>query len=88
MAKAEFATGHPPQTPEINKRPMETRYSVVQYLGVLKVNLWEYKGNILTQKGYRLPTLLLRINLQHQKSVPSNLPESNKPTEPAQSRAA
>ena len=25
--------------------------SVVQYLGVLKVNLWEYKGNILTQKG-------------------------------------
>ena len=24
---------------------------VVQYLGVLKVNLWDSKGNILTQKG-------------------------------------
>ena len=24
---------------------------VVQYLGVLKVNLWDFKGNILTQKG-------------------------------------
>ena len=24
---------------------------VVQYLGVLKVNLWDYKGNIFTQKG-------------------------------------
>ena len=24
---------------------------VVQYLGVLKINLWDYKGNILTQKG-------------------------------------
>ena len=23
----------------------------VQYLGVLKVNLWDYKGNVLTQKG-------------------------------------
>ena len=29
---------------------------VVQYLGVLKVNLWDFKGNILTQKvkGYLL----------------------------------
>ena len=26
-------------------------YLVVQYLGVLKVNLWDSKGNLLTQKG-------------------------------------
>ena len=26
-------------------------FLVVQYLGVLKVNLWEYKGNVFTQKG-------------------------------------
>ena len=40
---------------------MGSRYVlVVQYLGVLKVNLWDYKGNLLPQKGSRLPTLLLR----------------------------
>ena len=33
--------------PELPKIP----YLVVQYLGVLKVNLWDSKGNLLTQKG-------------------------------------
>ena len=48
----------PPPPPAPNYHPFQglpepetILGSVVQYLGVLKVNLWEYKGNILTQKG-------------------------------------
>ena len=32
----------------------------VQYLGDLKVNLWDCKGILLPQKGPRVPTLPLR----------------------------
>ena len=32
----------------------QTAFLVVQYLGVLKVNLWDYKGNILPQKRLKV----------------------------------
>ena len=44
-----------PRTPYIpleKPRPHTSEpFLVVQYLGVLKVNLWDSKGKLLTQKG-------------------------------------
>ena len=37
-----------------------TRELLVKYPGELRVNLWEYIGIVVPQKGYRIPTLLLR----------------------------
>ena len=38
-------------------------YLVDQNLGELKLNLWDSKGIVIPQKGYRLPTLLLGLSM-------------------------
>ena len=46
------------------------RYLVVQYLGVLKVNLWDYKGNIGTQKRLKVTYSTTKGNSQYRKLPP------------------